>query len=151
MLQWPDILDKVNSPFLKIVCYEWKSRGKRTQDAQTNKTIVETTFLPISRNGISDTISNNWDASENMSNTSAGNFLKTAIGKKAKNLAPGLAKFTEFQTGKILNDYSALTYTGNNFREFSLSYDLIPSSSSEAETIKKIIEVFKVNSSPEYK
>ena len=80
-------------------------------------------------------IVNNWDASENMSNTSAGNFLKSAIGKRAKDLAPGLAKFTEFQTGQILNDYSALTYGGNNFREFSLNYDLIPSSPEEAETL----------------
>lgn len=151
MLLYPDILDKTNSPFMKFVAYEWKTRGKRTQTAKSNKIIIEEIYLPISRNGVSESITNNWDASENMSNTSAGNFLKTAIGKQAKNLAPGLAKFTEFQTGQILNDYSALTYNGNNFREFTMSYDLIPASAKEAENIKEIVNSFKKYSLSEYK
>ncbi len=149
-LTYPESLDEINSPFLKIVCYAWTTRGKRSQKVQSNKTVIETVFLPVSRNGLSETISNNWDVTEGLNNSSVGEFAKSAIGRKIQDAVPGLAKFTSFQTGQLLNDYSALTFSGNNFREFTLTYNMIPDSEGEAFTIREILNTFKVNSLPLY-
>lgn len=150
MLQYPDILDQSKAPFIKFMCYDWRTRGKRDQNAQANKTIIETIFLPVSRNGLSETITANWDVSEGMIKSSVSDFALSAVGRKVQDAVPGLTKFALFQTGQILNDYSALTFSGNNFREFSLSYDLIPSSPHESIMIKDIINTFKRNALPEY-
>lgn len=150
MLQYPSNLDTSDAPFIKITAYEWSVRGKKTNKTQSTKTIIETIFLPISRNGISETITNSWDTSEQITKSSASEFAAGKIGQVVKSRIGDLGKFVEYQTGQILNDYSALTFSGNNFREFTLTYNLIPQSSSEADTVKSIVDTFKRNSLPEY-
>ena len=152
MLQYPDILDQVTSPFIEFNCFEWKVRGKREQNSQTTKTSIETIYLPISSSGLTESIINNWDISEDLNVNSASDFAKTFIGRKILGIGAlsDLTKYFSFQTGQILNDYASLTFSGNNFREFNLTYDLYPTSGDEFKTVKTIANTFKKNSLPDY-
>ena len=120
-LKYPDILDETNSPFFKISCIEWKALRKKDQDAKTVKTIIEEIFLPMSKNGLTEPIINNWDISDNITKDSISDFAKSGIANKIVSALPEVTKYLSYQRGEILNDFSALTFSGNNFREFNFA------------------------------
>lgn len=149
-LSYPTFLDQSDSPFLKIDCFEWKIRNKKEKNARLTKSIIETIFLPTPSNGLTESIINNWDVTDNITKDSVSDFGKSFVAQKLAGISENLTKFISYNTGQILNDFSSLTFSGNNFREFNLNYEMFATSSDEAEQIKNIVKTFKRNSLPEY-
>lgn len=150
-LKYPKTLDEDNSPYIKITCYNWTTTDKRTQQFSPKQTPKESIFLPISKNGITDTRAMDWDQSQNVDIKSFGELFTRYATKKFSDLLPNqVVDWMRFRYGTNLNDFSALTFTGNNFRDLTLSWDFYPSSRGEASMIKKIIEFFDENGLPIY-
>ena len=53
-------------------------------------------------------------------------------------------------TGQILNPNTEVLYKGPKMRTFSLSFKMLPRNTKDAETIKNIIQVFKVATLPNF-
>lgn len=150
-LKYPKSLDENNSPYIKITCYNWTSSDKRNQNAKPKTRIIDSIFLPISKNGITENRSMDWDQSQNVDIKTFSSFVQRFAATKISNLLPeDVTNWLKFNYGGTLNDFSALTFIGNNFRDLSLSWDFYPSSRGEAATIKKIIRFFERNGLPIY-
>lgn len=54
----------------------------------------------------------------------------------------------EFLQRRLINEFQQLVYTGPTFRRFQLPFAMKPTSKSEAESMLKIIQTFRVASSP---
>lgn len=54
----------------------------------------------------------------------------------------------EFLTRQMLNNFQQLIYKGPGFRRFNLSFTMRPTSYNEAESMRNIISVFRIASSP---
>ena len=67
------------------------------------------------------------------------------VGAVGSALAAGssLSKFRNNVLGTIRNPFQFVTYSGPDFRTYSMNWTLIPSSEGEAENIHKIVKFFK--------
>jgi hypothetical protein len=108
--------------------------------------------LPTPAEGISLSESGNWDEERafqfdaNASDIGAAGKmigLKTGIEQGGPIAKIGIK-------GSFYNDYASQSYSGSNFRSYSFSWDLIPSSKVEAIAIVDIIKTIRKNSLPSY-
>lgn len=148
-LIFPHILDKTNAPYLEFECFSW-DRDKFKKGQEAAKKSIQTIYLPVSRNGISDTTNINWDVESGTTYTSVKEAAFHWLGKKVEDIAGAFGTYYKAQKGVILNDFSALTFTGNNFREFTLNWDFYPTSKEESKTLSDVCEKFKINALPLY-
>ena len=83
----------------------------------------------------------NLESLTNQVNVNAGALIKDAASSVGSQTA--LAKFRNNVLGTVKNPYQFVTYTGPEFRSFSMNWTLIPTDSSEAGTIHRIAKFFK--------
>jgi hypothetical protein len=103
--------------------------------------------LPTPAEGITLTETGQWEETAGYQNLSGA-----AIGAAGKAVMDGLGPAGKITVGKgkFINDYASLSYSGSNFRTYSFSWELLPSSLAEAQAIAEIIKVVRVNSLPNY-
>jgi len=147
--EFPKNLNEDIQPYILFSAFDWSTKGKKSQSLETAKTNTESIRLPLSANGISSLISNRWNETENVTE-SLVEGAKAALAQKVKSLGGTFATRAAFLAGVAQNDAASLIYDGVNFRQFSFSYELIPSSPEESASLANIIKAFKRNSLPVY-
>ena len=83
----------------------------------------------------------NLESLTNQTDVNATALAKDALSSVGSQTA--LAKFRNNVLGTVKNPYQFVTYTGPEFRSFSMNWTLIPTDSSEAGTIHRIAKFFK--------
>ena len=63
-------------------------------------------------------------------------------------LAPGAIAAEEIASGKVRNNRSEMKFEGIDRRSFSFTFTMLPTSSQEADTIEKIVTLFRYHAMP---
>jgi len=151
LLQFPKDLNLDIQPYMIFNSFKWTMRGKKTQDIRSIQQSEDSIILPISSNGVIDSINNNWESGVGLA---AGNikdvFLQSLI-SKVSDAFGDLGKYISARRGFIVNDYASLAFNGTDFRNFEFSFTLIPKNQQESNTVIDIVKTFKRNSLPEYR
>jgi len=150
MYKFPKDMNDNIQPYMVFNAFSWTMRGKKTQDVSTNKQTQDSIVLPMSTNGIIDSINNNWESGVGLGAEGFTDALKTNILGKTVDAFGDLAKFYGAKRGELVNDYASFAFTGTEFRTFEFNFTLIPKNKSEANTILEIVKAFKRNSLPHY-
>jgi predicted transcriptional regulator len=150
-LQFPKDIDLNKHPFMKFTAYRWNATGKINQSVTTTKNSVGTVILPFSESGLNDSISSNWSEEEGLLVSGGKDAAAKYFKSKVKEMAGELYKFARYRQGSTLNDFASLLYEGVGFREFPLTFNLVPKNLDEATTIENIVKFFKRNSLPHYR
>lgn len=151
--QFPKDLSLDLQPYMIFKAFEWKTRGKQTQNIETIEDTrnSDTIILPISTNGIIDSINNSWENAIGLTASSFKDVIIRNIGAKGLDLLGDLGKYFSARRGFLVNDHSSLAFTGTEFRQFEFNFTLIPKNSVESNVILEIVKSFKRNSLPEYR
>ena len=152
-LKFPLDLDQSNYPFILFTPYEWITDGKRTQTPVIKKNSQppeRSIALPLPTNGLMESFDYNWvEADDLQIGTGASaelKFLKNQLQAQVGEIF----QYTQYQVGKMMNDFASLAYGGVGFRDFTFEFSMIPNNESEAQAISDIILEFKRNSLPDY-
>ena len=98
-------------------------------------------------------ISGDFEKLSNIMNTGLSSFNQTTVGRVGADLAtkafPGLRASLVNGLRTIANPYLTNVFKSTGFRQFSFSYSLRAKSSTESETITRIIKIFKKEMMPE--
>ena len=79
----------------------------------------------------------------------ANEGVYAALRAANETIAPGSVAAYEITRGEIRNNRTEMKFEGIDRRSFSYSFRMIPRSSKEAETVKNIVDVFRMQSLPE--
>lgn len=151
-LIFPTKLVKNFSAYILISGQEW---GTKYRENMTAEFVALNNYisiaLPLASGGVSDSINHNWESTEQaLLNVSAGNISKMIMKAsltRVKSIFQKSVAAQEFKSGRTINDFAALTYGGQDFREFSFDFELIPNNATEAKILKEIIQSLKFASS----
>lgn len=148
--QFPKDLSLDIQPYILLTALSWKMRGKKTQEITNIRNIEDSIVLPLSDNGITNNISNNWEEGVGLG---AGSFkeafIKNLVGKISESLGD-LGKYVASRRGFAINDYASLAFSGTDFRTFDFEFSFIPKNLDESVTLENIIKVIKKNSLASY-
>jgi hypothetical protein len=153
-ITYPTNLEKQYSSYVLLTGRQWgtKYKSDKTAKSQTLNNEIYLS-LPIPANGISDNTSHNWEAAEGvLLNISKGNIGKMAMKgtlDKVKSSFGNMVAAQQFSSGKTINDYAALNYGGQGFRQFEFEFEMTPDNQKDALKINKIIDVLKIGSLPQ--
>lgn len=111
-----------------------------------NSVTEDAIILPTPSGGLTLSESGQWEELEGFASLSKG--LKTTMINKGLEQIGVLGQHAI--KGSFVNDYASLQYKGSEFRTYSFSWDLVPSSKEEALTITEIIKRIRENSLPDY-
>lgn len=147
MLKFPSDIDQSADVFLMYpvgFSVESTQRGVRKTASLNTAGAVS---LPTPSEGISLNESGNWEET-----TGYQNFQGTVTANLGKAALDGLGDTGKvaFGKGKFVNDYASLSYGGSNFRTYTFTWDLIPDSLEEAQSISSIIKHIRTHSLPQY-
>lgn len=152
-LIFPKNLDQTHSAFIVLIGQKWgtKYREDKTAKFQTQNDYISIA-LPMPTNGLSDSTTHNWEGSEGaLLNPALKNVTKLVMKgllDKIKASIGNMAAAQQFKSGRTINDYAAMTYGGQEFREFSFDFELIPNNETDAIIINDIIKLLKIGSLP---
>jgi hypothetical protein len=151
-LQFPEMLDPEGEVVVMLKAYVKQMKGKSTLNPQLVNLSKKTLVLPTPTNGFSDTHNNSWDNEEGMVSLDELKKAGTAmLVKKIKEaVGGGLAKRYEKTQKWLTNDYAGIFYSGNEFREFTFDWSLVPRNQREAIVIEEMLSYFKYFSLPQY-
>ncbi len=76
-------------------------------------------------------------------------FLRQVITAAMDIALPGFGAVVTKDTGKLVNPYAEMVFTGVPFREFSFPFEFAPKNEKEKESVQKIINLFKFHMMPE--
>ena len=148
--QFPKDMKLDSQPYMIFRAFKWSMRGRKTQDIHSVQKGEDTIVLPISTNGVVDSISNNWEEGVGIADVGLKDvFFRNLVSKVADSIGD-LGKYISARRGFLVNDYAGLAFSGTSFRTFEFSFTLIPKNSDEATTILNLVKAFKRNSLPEY-
>lgn len=151
-LQFPEMLAPDSEVVIMLKAYVKQVKGK----ASLNPTIVnlskKTIVLPTPTNGFQDTHNNTWESEEMMIDFKQIKKVGTALlVKKVKEAVGGsIAKRIERDQGFLTNDFAGIYYGGNEFRDFTFDWSLVPRNQREAIVIEEMMQYFKYFSLPQY-
>lgn len=149
--QFPKDLKLDIQPYMIFKSFKWSMRGKKTQEIRSVQKAEDSVVLPISSNGIVDSINNNWEEGVGLADVNLKDvFFRNLISKVTESIGD-LGKYISARRGFLVNDYASLAFTGTSFRNFDFTFTLIPKNSDEANTVIEIVKAFKRNSLPEYR
>ena len=116
------------------------------------KELVDTFYLPIPNN-ISESLSNNYADQSGWIND-VGSAIGSIAGGEVKALkaAQGiLATYSKFTGTRAIKSYenSLQMFNSQNFREITLSWDLVPNNSAESNALQDLVTKIKAYGSPE--
>ena len=142
-----DTGDKKNLFMMTPCTFQISSNRHLKQKAIESNEPLNTVILPTPNSGLTLTETGTWDEVAGFQD--AEGAVKNMAGEKAKE---GLGALWKHGLGKggFMNDYASLAYQGSNFREFSFSWVLVPSSEEEAKRIQAIIEFVRNKALPDY-
>jgi hypothetical protein len=112
----------------------------------------ESVVLPTPNSGLFLNETGNWDESTGYQHARSFSGIKDlAIKGAAHQFKEQSGAFGNVLIkGEFINDYASLSYQGSNFREFSFSWLLIPTSEDEAVKLMNIIKQIRYYSLPNY-
>lgn len=149
--QFPKKLNTNIQPFIKFSSFKWSVRGKKSQEINATRTSQDTIVLPISNNGLTNTITSKWSEEDILRSSNFLEGLKNVVAQKARELTTRVGgRYNFYKRGIALNDFASLLYNGVDLREFAFTYSLIPESKTESDLLRSIIKAFKRNSLGEY-
>ena len=76
--------------------------------------------------------------------------LKSGLARTVDALVPGARALSQISAGRIISNKMELSFEGVNRREFNYTFVFTPKSEKEAQTIEKIIWMFKFHSLPNF-
>jgi hypothetical protein len=76
-------------------------------------------------------------------------FLRQVITAAMDIALPGFGAIVTKDTGKLVNPYAEMVFTGVPFREFSFPFEFAPKNEKEKESVQKIINLLKFHMMPE--
>lgn len=147
MPQFPSDISQLKDVFMMYpedFKVETNSRGVNSKKISYT---ADRIALPTPAEGITLNESGEWEEMAGYQN-----LRGAATGAAGKAVMDGLGPAGKHTIGKgvFINDYASLSYSGSGFRTYSFSWDLIPSSESEARSIMEIIKLIRRNSLPDY-
>lgn len=151
---YPTNLEKNYSSYILLTGRQWGTvyRKNKTAKHQSLRHEIYIT-LPMPSNGLTDTTTHNWEGAEgallNISVKNAPKIIMRALLNKGKSLLGRMSASQEFVSGITVNDYAALKYTGQGFRQFEFEFEMIPNNRQDALKINQIIEALKIGSLPQ--
>ena len=147
MLQFPKDISNKSDSFLMIpISYRITLKSHRFYQKINKIPDSVKIILPTPSEGLNLTEGSNWDETEGLISFKEG--AKAGFGKKM--IESGGTPLKHLIKGEFINDYASLSYNGSNFRTYSFSWDLIPSSEEEATILSKIISKIRKESLPTY-
>ena len=146
MLQFTAKIKTYDASFIMTPYKYSVSTTRNTQKISRDLESPSSIILPTPSGGLSLNESGNWDETEGFLDFSSG--VIGTMAKKLKESGGTVAAHTI--KGEFINDYASLSYSGSNFRTFSFSWDLIPSSMNEAIELSNIIKEIRKKSLPTY-
>lgn len=147
MLEFPSDINKSDDIFLMYSVPFTVTPKQRGVNTLSTIDYTSAIALPTPSEGLSLNESGNWD--EMVGYQSLEGFATSAIGKALTD-SLGPAGKTTIGKGKFVNDYASLSFSGSNFRAYTFTWDLIPTSEKEAITIAEIIKKIRTNALPSY-
>ena len=85
--QFPKDLKLDIQPYMIFSAFQWSMRGKKTQDIKSIQKARDSIILPISTNGIVDSINNNWEEGVGIADV---NLKDVFLRKLASSVSEGL-------------------------------------------------------------
>jgi hypothetical protein len=150
-IKFPLDLSPDHSPIMMFVGREWKAAGKKQRNVKVVDTgNVITLKLPFPTSGLSEINTHKWAEEQGMLVAGVWEGVKKVGLSKAKELLGPIGTYAQYHAGETVNDYASLLFSGSEFRSFDFSFDLIPKSAAEAETLTELIKQIKIGSSPSY-
>jgi hypothetical protein len=150
IFQFPKDMRTNIQPYMVFNAFKWSARGKKDQDIQTTQQIQDSIVLPISTNGIIDSISNTWESGVGLGALSFKDAIGRSLISKVTDAFGDLGKYIGSRRGELVNDYASLAFGGTDFRSFEFSFTLMAKNANESIIINDIIKAFKRNSLPAY-
>lgn len=136
-----------NIPYIKFEAYQWaiNANEKRNASIFIQKTPRGSVFLPLSET-MTDNQTINWETEEGIG---AKNIFELATKSGLnfiRNLTGTYSKFIETRAGKTINDLQSLSFGLTNFREWGLTFKLLPKGQRDSQRLAEVIQFFKQNS-----
>ena len=152
-ITYPTNLEKSYTSYILLSGRQWGTRYKKDKTAKS-QTLKDEIYIsmPLPTNGLTDNTTHNWEAAEGvMLNFSKGNIGKMVMKGALDKLKASMGKMVaaqSFASGKTINDYAALNYGGQGFRQFEFEFEMIPNNQKDAIKVNKIIKALKYGSLP---
>lgn len=134
-----------NIPYIEFTAYKWNvdTNAKKNASIFIRKRSRGSVFLPLAE-AVNDNQAINWETSEGIG---AKNVVELGIKSGLDFVRQNrVAKYIEAKKGVTTNDFQSLSFGLTNFREWGLTFKLMPKGQRDSQRLAEVVQFFKQES-----